>query len=199
MEITNQKTSVRVMLHAGLLPLPWFILWLSAAGLAQPGYSALAQHGSELLASGEISSVFMRVAAMGSGIGFILFGFAVGKLSRQKLSLAAMTWIIFGLSMVSNGIWPMGTPMHGLYAAGVINLIAPAISHMELESWLDQPWHRQITALSSLAGVVYLWLNLTGNDPESLRGFTQRAFFSLFALWTFFISLSILRKSRVLV
>lgn len=195
MDTPDTNDAERIMLYAGFLPLPWFIVWLAAAGLIQPGYSSLAQQGSELLATGGISGAFMRVAAIGSGIAFALFGFAVGRLSCQKFSLAAISWMVFGVSMVSNGVWPMGSPMHGLYAAGIINLIAPAISHIELERWLDKPWHRQVTALSSLAGVVYLWLNLTGNDPELLRGLTQRLFFSLFALWPFLISLSILRKS----
>jgi hypothetical protein len=197
MENAHQTSTQKFLLYTGLLPLPWFITWVFVGGVAQPGYNSLAQHASELLAAGGFSGACVRIAAAGAGMGFILFGFAVGSLSSQKVSLTVITWVVFGLSMISNSIWPMGSPMHGLYAVGIINLLSPAISHVELERrWLDRPWHRQVTALSSLAGVLYLWLNLTGNDPESLRGLTQRVFFSLFALWPFAISLSLLLRGQ---
>ena len=40
--------STRILLAAGCIPLPWFLVWTSIAGAMVPGYSALSQHASEL-------------------------------------------------------------------------------------------------------------------------------------------------------
>jgi hypothetical protein len=48
-----------------------------------------------------------------------------------------------------------------------------------------------LTALVSAAGILYLWLNLTGNDPQAFRGLTQRVFSSIGSLWPFAIGLAL--------
>jgi hypothetical protein len=98
--------------------------------------------------------------------------------------------------MISNGLWPMGSPLHGLYAVGILNLIAPALSLLELRSLRDRTIPYAATVLASLAGIVYLWLNLTGNDPEGYRGLTQRVFSSINAGWPAVIAGSLLRARR---
>lgn len=40
-----------------------------------------------------------------------------------------------------------------------------------------------ITALASFAGIVYLRMNVTGSDPQNLRGLTQRIFSLINFLW----------------
>jgi hypothetical protein len=77
----------------------------------------------------------------------------------------------------------MGTPLHGLYAAGIVALVAPALSLLELRDLRDGRVPFGMTVLVSLCGVAYLWLNLTGADPEGYRGLTQRVFSSINSLW----------------
>jgi hypothetical protein len=186
----------RNLLLAGILPLPWFLLWTSLGGWLLPPYSAISQHGSELLSAGGAPALCLRIAAIGSGLAFVLFAIGVWRCASAAFSLGAVAWSLFGLSMVSNGLWPMGDPMHGLYGVGMAALIAPAMSHIDLSAWLKQRWHYPLTAAVSALGILYLWLNLTGSDPQAYRGATQRLFSSINSLWPFAVSLSLLRGAR---
>jgi hypothetical protein len=188
--------SVRYLLAAGLLPLPWFLVWTTIGGLFLSDYSALSQHASELLAAGGAAAFCLKVAAIGSGLGFVGFGAGLWIVSNQYVACGAAAWMLFGLSMISNGLWPMGTPMHGLYAAGIVNLIAPPLAHLEVARWLPSRRYYAITAFVSICGVIHLWLNLTGNDPAAYRGLTQRIFGSIGSLWPFLISMALLWPSK---
>jgi hypothetical protein len=46
----------------------------------------------------------------------------------------------------------------------------------------------------SVAGIVYLWLNVVGADPEGYRGLTQRVFSSINSLWPFLVALYLVRR-----
>jgi hypothetical protein len=185
----------RLLLCAGLVPLPWFLFWTSVAAVFAPGYNSLAQHASELLQAPTIASVCARIAAIGSGMGFVAFAIGVWRESGRRIALGAICWMIFGVSMLTNGLWPMGHPMHGLYTIGIANIIAPAMSHIELSAWSSNRRAYAVTALVSIAGIVYLWLNVVGADPEGYRGLTQRVFSSINSLWPFLVALYLVRRA----
>jgi hypothetical membrane protein len=173
----------RILLAAGLIPLPWFLIWTSIGGALAPGYSAISQHGSELTLLPGVPHVMLDIAAIGTGVAFIAFAIGMWLESGKKLAIGAAAFIIFGLSMVSNGIWIMGSPMHGLYALGLVILIAPALSQLESQRLRNNRFAFAITAFVSVAGFVYLWMNVVRADPEHLRGLTQRIFSSINSLW----------------
>lgn len=179
----------RRLLLLGALPLPWFLAFLTLGGALAPGYRMVGQHASELLAVGGLPALAFRTGSVGAGLAFMAFGLGVGARSRHRLSLAALTWIVFGASMLSNAFWPMGHPMHGLYAAGLVNLLAPALTHLELPGLEGRlvPF----TGVISLLGVLYLWMNLTGQDAPATHGLTQRFFFAAFAAWPFQVAWSL--------
>jgi hypothetical protein len=52
-----------------------------------------------------------------------------------------------------------------------------------------------ITAFVSVAGVIYLWMNLIGVDPQHLHRLTQRVFSSINSLWPALMAILLLRKS----
>lgn len=184
----------RLLLAAGLIPLPWFLFWTALAACFAPGYSAIAQHASEMLQTPGWGSVCIRIAAVGSGLCFVAFALGVWRQSGRPFAAGAACWLIFGISMLSNGIWTFGHPMHGLYAVGIANLIAPALAHIELRAWSDSRQGYAVTAFVSFAAIVYLWLNLVGVDPEGYRGLTQRVFSTINSLWPFLVALHFLRN-----
>jgi hypothetical protein len=188
------KTLIRWAMIAGLVPLPWFLFWTALGGMLVPGYSSLSQHASELLGAGGGAAICMRINAFGSGLGFIGFALGIMMLSPQRPAIGALCYFVFGCSRISNGIWPMGSPMHGLYAIGVLNIIAPALAHIELREILHSQRAYRLTALVSFCGILYLWLNLTGNDADAYRGMTQRVFSSINSLWPFVVALWLLRR-----
>lgn len=194
----TEKLPIRWAMIAGLVPLPWFLFWTALGGILVPGYSSLSQHASELLAAGGGAALCMRINAFGSGLGFIVFALGLMALSPQRPAIGALCYFVFGCTRISNGIWPMGSPMHGLYAIGVLNTVAPALAHIELRELLPSQRAYRLTALVSFCGILYLWLNLTGNDVDAYRGLTQRIFSSINSLWPFVVALALLRRPALI-
>jgi hypothetical membrane protein len=186
----------RILLAAGLIPLPWFLLWSSVAGALATDYQALSQHASELTLRPGAPHTLLNVAAIGSGLAFVAFAIGLWLESGRRWAIGALCWLVFGVAMTSNGIWPMGSPLHGLYAVGVANLVAPALSLLELPRMRDSKLAFGLTAFVSVTGVIYLWMNLVGVDPQNLRGLTQRIFSSINSLWPASMAILLLRNSE---
>ena len=183
----NARTQDDLLLLFGLVPLPLFLLGMGLAGSLAPGYSAMAQHASELsLRSGAPHSVFVGVALLW-GLTFIAFGVGLARMTGRR-SVGAACWILFGVAMCSNGIWPMGNPMHGLYSLPLVSLVAPALSLAESERLRAMRGLWAMTVFVSLAGLLYLWLNLMGLDPQAYRGATQRIFSSINSAWPAYVA-----------
>jgi hypothetical membrane protein len=184
----------RSLLRAGYVPLPWFLFWSTLGGWLAPGYSAVSQQVSELGLGSGLPRTFEGLAGMGTGVAFIAFAIGLYLESDRKAGVGAAAWALFGIAMGSNGIWPMGSPMHGLYAVGIVNLIAPAMSFVECGKLREDRVAYVVTAVASVAGVVYLWLNLVGLDPLAFRGATQRIFSSINSSWPFVVAGALLRS-----
>ncbi|MCW2067565.1 UNVERIFIED_ORG: hypothetical protein M2420_002928 [Stenotrophomonas maltophilia] len=97
-------------------------------------------------------------------------------------------------SMLTNGLWPMGHPTHVFYTIGIADIIAPAMSHIELNAWSANRRAYAVTAVVSIARVFYLWWNLLGADSNGFRELIQRLFSSIHSLWPLLVALCLLRK-----
>lgn len=173
----------RLLLAAGLLPLPWFLAWTTLGGLVAGNYDPVARHASELGLLGGSPAVMLSIATIGSGCSFLAFAAGLWRQSGRRLAFGALAWMIFGVAMTTNGIWLMGDPMHGLYGAGVANLLAPALSALDDQRLSNDLVVRRVTLAVSFAALLYLWLNLNGFDPPYGRGLTQRLFSSINSAW----------------
>lgn len=178
----NSSTDMGLV-KAGLVPLPAWLIVSTVAGLLAPGYNPMASHVSVMTLEDGLSHTLANVAALSSGIALILFGLGVWRVSQRIFSAGASCWILFGISMVANGIWPMGGPMHGLYIIGIFSVLAPALSVLDVQRPSLQRRLHTITVICSLAGVLYLWILLNGFDPVGYSGLTQRLFGSINYLW----------------
>jgi len=85
--------------------------------------------------------------------------------------------------------------MHGLYGVGMISLLAPTLSLIELRVLRDSSTAYFITVFVSLSTCLYLWLNFTGFDPAHAKGLTQRIFSSINSLWPAVIATILLRQN----
>ncbi len=180
--MVGDKTS-DLLVKAGYVPLPAWLGLSTLAGFLAVGYDPIASHVSVMTLEDTFSHSLANVAALAAGISIFVFGAAVWKLSGRVFSAGAVCWMMFGVAMITNGIWPMGSPMHGFYIIGIFNILAPALSLLDLKSnELRQRLHG-ITAFVSLAGMTYLWLALTGFEPEGYSGLFQRIFGSINFLW----------------
>ena len=99
--------------------------------------------------------------------------------------------------MVSNGIWNMGDPKHGFYAIGILNIVAPALSLAENRKLADDRIVYFTTIAVSFSGILYFWLNVTGNDPEGYRGISQRLFSSINSLWPMVVAWRVIANDRM--
>jgi len=177
------KTSNRILLSFGFLPAVWFLLFVSIAGSLVPRYSSVAQQASELTLVAGAPRSLVDVAALGVGLFLAIFAVGLWRASSRPIAFGALAWALFGLSMASNGIWIMGSPMHGAYGLGLIVMVAPALAALETIGLAADDSIYWITGVVSFLGIVYFWLNTLGYDPALYRGLTQRIYACLTLLW----------------
>lgn len=185
-------STTRTLISAGFLPLPWFMIWVTIGGMFMPGYSWISQHASEMTLVPGTANVLLKIGAVGTGVLYILFALGLWRYSDRKVSWGSICWAVFGFSMLSNGIWNMGDPRHGFYAIGIVNIIAPTLALAENRKLADNQIVYLATVAVSLSGILYLWLIMTGHDPEGYRGLSQRIFSSINSSWPLVVAWSVI-------
>ncbi len=180
---TEARESRNLFIMAGYGPLPIWLILSTVAGFFASDYNAVASHVSVMTLTPGMAHMIANLAALGAGATLILFGIGIWQLSGRRIAVGALGWIIFGISMLANGIWPMGGPMHGLYIIGIFNIIAPALSLLEVRDDILRTRLLGVTVFVSVSSVLYLWLLLNGFDPDGYQGLTQRVFGSINYLW----------------
>jgi hypothetical membrane protein len=148
------------------------MLALIAFAFTVPGYHSLSQHLSELGLLPGLQAKAVQAGPVASGSAIILFSLALLAQGR-RFALTALTSTLFGVSMVSNGVFTTGSPLHGLYGIGIFSILTPLLFLAELgpQASTRMAWFARA---SSLLGMAYLWLMMSGFDPEPYRGLTQR-------------------------
>lgn len=146
-------------------------------GLWVDDYDSLTQHMSELeLRTGAVSWT-VRISAFLSGAS--IFGFALGLLfDDRRVPFAATPWIAaaFGVGMMSNGVFIIGSPLHGLYGLPIFSVLLPlAFSAEYRTTWDLGAGFVRFSSWVAVLNLLYMWSLLVGFDPEDFRGLTQRA------------------------
>lgn len=161
------KQAMVIPLAAALLPI--------LIAFTVPGYSSVSQHLSELAIVDHPIALIIRIADVVMGLSLLLLATGLLLWAPKRFTFTIITSCIVGASMMSNGVFVMGSPLHGLYGAGLILPLAPACFAAEFARGHQRDW--KIVKLSlavALFTMVYLWLMLFGFDPEEYRGLTQR-------------------------
>jgi hypothetical protein len=141
---------------------------------AVPGYSSVAQHISELALLNHPAAATQRITAVVTGVSILGFGLGLVLLAPRTFRFTSVTAALFAISMMSNGIFTMRTPLHGLYGLGLFMALVPAFLATEF------PWREGRIALVRLSLAValfnmsYEWLIVSEFDPPGFRGLTQR-------------------------
>lgn len=174
---------VESLIRAGLIPLPAWLFFVTLAGFFAADYSPIASHASMMTLLEGPALYLTNTAAWVSGVALLLFGLGVWIFSGRIFAAGAFCWMVFGVAMCANGTWPTGSPLHGLYAIGIFNILSPALSLLDVRNETLQKKLYPITVFCSLMAVFYLWILLTGLDPEGYAGLTQRVFGTINFLW----------------
>ncbi|QWT20131.1 DUF998 domain-containing protein [Bacillus sp. NP157] len=138
-------------------------------GFFVPGYSSISQHMSELELLSPSISMACRVGAIVAGLSIVGFAIALLVQHGARYRFTALASAIFGISMVSNGVFTMGSPLHGLYAIGLTVILCPAFFAAERRAGTDT-----VSLVVAFLVLVYMWALMTGLDPAATRGLTQR-------------------------
>lgn len=159
--------------QAVFLPLLFFsALYISASMV--DGYSHIAQHGSEItITEFETAKTILNTGAILTGVSCILLALGV-VLQFRKYALTSLLLSLFGISMVSNGLYPTGSPMHGFYGMGMVLMILPFMACYELKNENLKPLFFRISLICGALNFIYLWSVFVGLDPADYRGLTQR-------------------------
>jgi hypothetical membrane protein len=160
--------------QALLLPLYFFVPVL-IAGILTADYSAISQHASEITLTDNLTAItVLNTGAILTGLSCILLSIGLIRVSKKRSLLSAILLLIFGISMISNGLYPMGNPMHGFYGIGLSMMILPFVSCYEFKGSSIDKKYFPITIIAGLVIFIYFWSMLVGLDPAEYRGLTQR-------------------------
>ena len=165
---------MRTLLILSAIFAPVGMLIPMAFGFCQPGYSSISQHMSELEAIPGAAAQATRIGAFGSGLSIAAFGIALLLTKTSRMPFTAVAALVFGASIMSNGIFMVGSPLHGLYAIGLTCILAPAFFAAEYPYRSDGERPDKISLTASVLVLIYMWLLMTGLDPAPIRGLTQR-------------------------
>jgi hypothetical membrane protein len=160
--------------QALLLPLYFFVPVL-IAGILTADYNAISQHASEITLTDNLTAItVLNTGAILTGLSCILLSIGLIRVSKKRSLLSAILLLIFGISMISNGLYPMGNPMHGFYGIGLSMMILPFVSCYEFKGSSIDKKYFPITIIAGLVIFIYFWSMLVGLDPAEYRGLTQR-------------------------
>jgi hypothetical protein len=114
---------------------------------------------------------------------------------RQYL-FTSFSALIFGASMVSNGSFVMGSPLHGLYGIGFFVVLVPAFFAAEFTPTAHSSMVRTVSMAIAVYNLLYLWLMITQLDPTGFHGLTQRISIFFWFGWYSFASYALLHSTK---
>ena len=175
--------------QAWLLPF-YFFIPVTIAGFLVDDYSSIAEHGSALsLSDNATARTLLSTGAISAGVSCILLALGVVLKTREKHLLSGVLLMLFGTSMISNGLYPMGDPMHGIYGMGLSMMLVPFVVCYEVKGPAVRTRFYTVTLIAGLVNFVYFWALLVGVDPVEYSGLTQRIaslfIFGWIAYWGF--------------
>lgn len=167
------RFSKNLIRQALLAPFLFFIPVFIAGWLTED-YSLISQHASEItLTDFETAKLILNSGAVLTGFSCILLAFGI-LLHFRNYYLSSAVLLIFGISMISNGIYPMGAAMHGFYGIGLSYMILPFLACYELKNRITKSTYFSVSLICGFIVFVYFWSMLVGLDPAAYRGLTQR-------------------------
>lgn len=150
------------------------------AGFFADDYNPVSQHMSELELRGDLIAWAVRIGAITAGTSLSLF--ALGCL-RLNAYFSSLTSLLFGIAMISNGVFIIGSPLHGMYGLALFLVLVPGFFLAELPDYSSKAWFRPVSLLFALISLVFMWLLLVGLEPAEIRGLTQRLSVIFFFGW----------------
>ncbi len=171
-----------------------FFVPVFIAGFLTDGYNLIAQHASEItLTDFDVAKTVINSGAILTGLSCLVLAIGI-ILNFKKYIITSILLIIFGISMISNGLYPMGTIMHGFYGIGLTLMILPFIACYELKNEINNQLFFRISLICGFVIFIYLWSMLVGLDPTNYRGLTQRIASLFIFCWIAYLAFELSKK-----
>lgn len=159
------------------------------AGFFAQDYQHWGRHASELAINASHSAaVIFNIGATLTGLSLILLAAGFLLSFKKQFLLTSILTAVFGITFVFGAVFPIGSPLHGLYGIGMSVMLTPFVFIYEQKGMFSQ---RAVHAISQSAGLLmflYLWSMVAGFDPVQYRGITQRLFAIIVFGWFSFIA-----------
>ena len=181
--------------QAVVIPILFFVP-VFVGGLLTENYSLIQQHASEITLTESYNAiVVINCGAILTGLSCIVLGLGI-VLKFNKFLLTSILLSIFGVSMISNGIYPMGSILHGFYGIGLSYMILPFVACYELKNELMEKAFFRVSLFVGFFVFIYFWSMLVGLDPSNFKGLTQRIASVFIFGWIGYLAY-VLKKTRV--
>lgn len=151
-------------------------------GFLTPGHDSIAQHLSVIGLNPAPWSGILQVVSICLGVSVCLYSISASFVLK-KFAWFALPSLAFGVAMIFNGLYKMGSPMHGLYGMAFFSPLVPILFALEFKNKLNSSHFVVYSIITSLIGMIYMWLMLTQLDPHGYIGLTQRIFIIVITLW----------------
>ncbi|VUD48295.1 hypothetical protein TDB9533_01205 [Thalassocella blandensis] len=185
--------------QAMLLPFLWLVP--ICLGFMIPGYDSISQHLSEIAVMESVPTVIAGITSfcfLLASVSIALFPVGLMFYGKKRFTFTVVLGLVYGVGMLSNSIFPTGTPLHGLYGLPIYSVIIPAIFALEYGNDLNSEKFISVSIVATILNLVYLWANAVGLDPSGYRGVTQILGISVINIWYFLASYMIYAKASKL-
>ncbi len=155
--------------------LVWIVsIYNICIGFFISGFNPIAKSISHVALEAPFFAYSHRAADVIIGVSMCLFAIAIQHRHQSKLTLAALSIFLLGVSMVSAGIWTLESPLHLLYGLSIFMIIIPVTFALEFESKRRSVSFYNFCLVLSFIHVTMFWLIYAGFIPSEYNGLIQR-------------------------
>lgn len=155
------------------------IVWIASIvniglGIVIPDFDFFAKSISYVALEAPIYAFTHRAADIVIGLSMCGFALGIQRISQSKLSSATISAFIFGISMISAGIWTLESPLHLLYNLSIFMIIVPMAFTLEFKNTIRSERFEYFSVSITLLHIFMFWLIYAGFIPSELNGLIQR-------------------------
>lgn len=143
-------------------------------GIIIPGFDFVSKSISYVALEAPIYAYTHRVADIIIGLSMCGFAISMQLKSTNRFSTAMLATLLFGISMISAGIWTLETPLHLLYNLSIFMIIAPIAFALEFKNIIKSSAFESICVAVTVLHVFMFWLIYAGFIPQEFNGLIQR-------------------------
>lgn len=164
------------------ISIPVWGVALIVVGFLAPGHDSLSQHLSTISLDLGPWPVVLQAISILLGLSICLYSIGASYILK-RFAWFSIPSLAFGVAMIFNGLYKMGSPMHGLYGMAFFSPLVPIIFALEFKNRLNSYKFEVYSIITAILGMIYMWLMLTQLDPHGYIGLTQRIFILMITVW----------------